>query len=38
MKLLAKQQLDIVIATYEEFHYNLENKRELNTRIWINVK
>ena len=36
MKLSAKQQLDIVIATYEEFHYNLENKRELNTRIWIN--
>ncbi|MDP6879193.1 MAG: glycoside hydrolase family 30 beta sandwich domain-containing protein, partial [Candidatus Marinimicrobia bacterium] len=34
MKLSAKQQLDLAIATYEEFHDI--DKSELHTKIWIN--
>ena len=34
MQLSAKQQLDLTIATYEEFHN--PNKPELYTKIWLN--
>ncbi len=34
MKLSAKQQLDLTIATYEEFHN--PKKTELHTKIWLN--
>ena len=34
MKLSTKQQLDLAISTYEEFHDI--GKSELHTKIWIN--
>ena len=34
MKLSAEQQLDLTIATYEEFHN--PNKTELHTKLWLN--
>jgi len=36
MILTPQQQLDITIAVYEEFHLNLNSKKELDTKIWIN--
>jgi O-glycosyl hydrolase len=36
MFLSPQQQLDLAIAVYEEFHLNLNGKKELETKIWIN--
>ena len=36
MSLSPQQEGDIVRATYEEFHNNLNGKREINTKLWIN--
>lgn len=36
MRLSPQQEADIVRATYEEFHDNLNGKREINTKLWIN--
>jgi glucosylceramidase len=36
MRLSPQQETDIVRATYEEFHNNLNGKREINTKLWIN--
>ena len=36
MKLTVKQQLELTIATYEEFHDTRDGKSELFTKIWLN--
>ena len=36
MQLSPEQEMQIVIASYNEFHHNTEGKAEIQTKIWIN--